>query len=48
MKAEIIKSIHNDVSGLFKIPDDPARKQEKIEDFADTFMKLYNRTQQHQ
>ena len=36
------------VVGLFKLSDDPVKKEQKIEDLADTFMEVYNQTLQHQ
>ena len=44
---DVIAKIENNVSGVFKFPDDPAQKKQKIEDLADTFMEVYNRAQQH-
>ncbi|MDE0119408.1 MAG: hypothetical protein OXM55_05310, partial [Bdellovibrionales bacterium] len=48
IKESIMEGIARDVSGVFKMPDDPAQKQKKLEDLADTFMEVYNQAQQHQ
>ncbi|MDE0118864.1 MAG: hypothetical protein OXM55_02510 [Bdellovibrionales bacterium] len=47
LRLETIKSsIMNLVSNVFKLPDDPVLRKQKIEDLADTFMEVYNRAQQ--
>ena len=48
MREDIINDINRDVPGLFKFPEDPVKKEQKIEDLADTFMEVYNQTLQHQ
>ncbi|MYE07737.1 MAG: hypothetical protein F4X95_03180 [Oligoflexia bacterium] len=45
---EVKIAIMEDISGVFKLSDDPAQKQKKLEDLADTFMEVYNQAQQHQ
>ena len=48
MRENIINEINRDVPGLFKLPDDPVKKGQKLEDLANTFMGVYNQTLQHQ
>ena len=48
MKEIIIQKINTNVANLFKFPNDPAQKQKKLEDLADTFIEVYNKAQQHQ
>lgn len=48
MKENINSSIRGNIDGFLKLPDDPAQKEQKIEDLANTFMEVYNRALQHQ
>ena len=48
LKDRIMNRIEEDKSGAFKLPTDPAQKQRKLETLADTFIAVYNQTEQHQ
>ena len=48
MREEVVRLIRQDTPGLFKFPDDSAKKEKKVEDLTDTFMEVYNQTLQHQ
>ena len=47
MKKKVIQGIKKDRSGVFKLPEDPAKQDQYLKDLADTFMDVYNQTQQH-
>ena len=48
MRENIINEINRDVPGLFKFPDDPVKKEQKVKNLADNFMAIYNQALQHQ
>ena len=47
IKALVKKEIRSDQSGVFKLPEDRNKKQERLDFLSDNFMDVYNRTQQH-
>ena len=47
IRFKVMKIIRDGNQGLFKFPDDSAKKEKKVEDLTDTFMKVYNQTLQH-
>ena len=47
MEEDIVHTLRGNPLGLFKLPDDPVQKQEKIEDLAGAFMEVYEQTLPH-